>query len=87
MLDPEEKETVLGQAEIRDTFHHSAIGTIGGFHVVDGSIPREISSLKHLKDDIKEAKIDSEGGLTIKNYNDIKVNDVIEAYKIEIITK
>ncbi|WP_031543163.1 translation initiation factor IF-2 [Mesoplasma photuris] len=99
MLDPEVVEVILGQAEIRNLFRHTAIGVIGGFHVTDGLIPRnakirvlrdgvvvytgEISSLKHLKDDIKEAKIDSEGGLTIKNFNDIKEGDIIEAYKEE----
>lgn len=99
MLDPVIEEVVLGQAEIRALFKHSAIGTIGGFHVIDGMIPRkslvrvirngvviytgELSSLKHQKEDIKEAKIDSEGGLTIKNFNDIKEGDIIEAYKIE----
>ncbi|WP_026389514.1 translation initiation factor IF-2 [[Acholeplasma] multilocale] len=99
MLDPIVEEIVLGQAEIRATFRHTDIGVIGGFHVIDGSIPRnakvrilrngivaftgEISSLKHEKNDIKEAKIGSEGGMTIKNYNDIKEGDIIEAYKEE----
>lgn len=99
MIEPEMIEVVLGQAEIRATFKHSDIGTIGGFHVIDGIIPRkskirllrdgvviytgELSTLKHLKNDIKEAKRDSEGGLTIKNFNDIKEGDIIETYKIE----
>ncbi|ATZ18697.1 translation initiation factor IF-2 [Williamsoniiplasma somnilux] len=99
MLDPIIEEKVLGQAEVRALFRHSAIGTIAGFHVVDGVIARnskvrilrdgvviytgEISSLKHQKEDIKEAKISSEGGLTIKNFNDLKEGDVIEAYKTE----
>jgi translation initiation factor IF-2 len=99
LLDPIREEIVLGQAEVRALFRHSDIGTIAGFHVIDGMIPRngtirilrngvviytgEISSLKHQKLDIKEAKIDSEGGMTIKNYNDLKEGDIIEAYKIE----
>ncbi|AUF83506.1 translation initiation factor IF-2 [Mesoplasma syrphidae] len=100
MLDPIIEEVVLGQAEVRALFRHTDIGVIAGFHVVDGMIPRnaririlrdgivaytgEISSLKHQKEDIKEAKIGSEGGLTIKNFNDIKEGDIIEAYKEEI---
>ncbi|ATQ35454.1 MULTISPECIES: translation initiation factor IF-2 [Mesoplasma] len=103
MLDPEYKEVVTGSAEIRATFKHSDIGTIGGFHIVDGSIERkskvriirngiviytgELATLKHLKDDIKEAKINSEGGLTIKNFNDIKEGDIVEAYKEEEVKK
>lgn len=99
LLAPETEEVVLGQAEIRALFRHSDIGTIGGFHVLDGVISRkslirllrngivvyngEISSLKHGKEDIKEAKRDSEGGLTIKNFNDLKEGDIVEAYKIE----
>ncbi|AAT75652.1 translation initiation factor IF-2 [Mesoplasma florum L1] len=103
MLDPEYKEVVTGSAEIRATFKHSDIGTIGGFHITDGSIERkskvriirngiviytgELATLKHLKDDIKEAKINSEGGLTIKNFNDIKEGDIVEGYKEEEVKK
>ncbi|AVN60976.1 translation initiation factor IF-2 [Mesoplasma florum] len=103
MLDPEYKEVVTGSAEIRATFKHSDIGTIGGFHITDGSIERkskvriirngiviytgELATLKHLKDDIKEAKINSEGGLTIKNFNDIKEGDIVEGYKEEEVRK
>ncbi|WP_338964171.1 MULTISPECIES: translation initiation factor IF-2 [unclassified Spiroplasma] len=103
MLDPEMVEEVLGQAEVRQIFHHSDIGTIAGCHVTDGVIPRksrvrilrdvvivydgELSSLKHVKDDIKEAKVGAECGLTIKNYNDLKEQDVIEAYIEKAVTK
>ncbi|KNG79801.1 translation initiation factor IF-2 [Mycoplasma sp. HU2014] len=99
ILDPEFKEVVLGQAEVRALFKHSAIGTIGGFYVTDGVIPRnakirvlrngvvvydgEINSLKHSKEDTKEVKQGFEGGLTIKNFNDIKEGDVFETYKLE----
>ncbi|AJM71695.1 translation initiation factor IF-2 [Mycoplasma yeatsii] len=99
ILDPEFKEVVLGQAEVRALFKHSAIGTIGGFYVTDGVIPRnakirvlrngvvvydgEINSLKHAKEDTKEVKQGFEGGLTIKNFNDIKEGDVFETYKLE----
>ncbi|WP_342256191.1 translation initiation factor IF-2 [Spiroplasma endosymbiont of Poecilobothrus nobilitatus] len=103
MLDPEMVEEVLGQAEVRQIFHHSDIGTIAGCYVTDGIIPRksrvrvlrdgvivysgELASLKHVKDDIKEAKTGAECGLTIKNYNDLKEQDVIEAYTDKAVTK
>ncbi|KAF0850407.1 MAG: translation initiation factor IF-2 [Spiroplasma poulsonii] len=103
MLDPEMVEEVLGQAEVRQIFHHSDIGTIAGCHVTDGVIPRksrvrilrdgvivydgELASLKYVKDDIKEAKVGAECGLTIKNYNDLKEQDVIEAYIEKAVTK
>lgn len=101
MLDPEQIEKVLGQAEVRKLFRHSDIGTIAGCHVIDGLITRksllrilrdgvviysgEISSLKRGKEDIKEAKQGQECGLTIKNFNDLKENDIIEAYIIETV--
>ncbi|PPE05087.1 translation initiation factor IF-2 [Entomoplasma ellychniae] len=96
MLDPEFEEKITGQAEIRALFRHTDVGVIGGFHITDGYLTRkskvrlirdsivvytgELSSLKHLKDDIKEAKINSEGGLTIKNFNDLKEGDIVEGY-------
>ncbi|WP_338971264.1 translation initiation factor IF-2 [Spiroplasma endosymbiont of Panorpa germanica] len=99
MLDPIMEEKVLGQAEVRQIFKHSQVGTIAGCHVIDGVIPRgsklrilregiiiytgELSSLKHVKEEIKEAKKDQDCGLTIKNFNDIKENDIIEVYKVE----
>ncbi|WP_434335467.1 translation initiation factor IF-2 [Mycoplasma capricolum subsp. capricolum] len=99
ILDPEIKEVVLGQAQVRALFRHSAIGTIGGFYVVDGAITRnakirvirngvvvydgEINSLQHQKQDAKEVKAGFEGALTIKNFNDIKEGDIFEAYKLE----
>ncbi|AHI53975.1 translation initiation factor IF-2 [Spiroplasma sabaudiense Ar-1343] len=99
MLDPIFEEKVLGQAEVRQIFRHSQVGTIAGCHVIDGVIPRgsklrilrdgiiiftgELSSLKHVKEEIKEAKKDQDCGLTVKNFNDIKENDIIEVYKVE----
>lgn len=96
LLDPKFEELVLGQAEVRQIFHYSKLGTIAGCYVLDGVISRqakvkvlregiviydgEISSLKHQKDDIKEARIKTECGITIKNFNDIKENDVLESY-------
>ena len=101
LLDPEMVEKVQGQAEVRVLFKHSAVGTIAGCYVVDGVIKRkdkvrvlrngvvvydgEIAGLKHEKDDIKEAKTSSECGITVKNFNDLKVGDVIESYLIEIV--
>ncbi len=96
MLDPVFEEQVLGQAEVRDIFKASKIGTIAGCYVTSGSIIRnsdirlmrdtiviyegKLSSLKRFKDDVREVKLGFECGITIENYNDIKVGDVIEAY-------
>jgi translation initiation factor IF-2 len=96
MLDPEYEEKVIGQAEVRQTFKVSKVGTIAGCYVTDGKITRdskvrlirqgivvyegEIDSLKRFKDDVKEVMQGYECGLTIKNFNDIKEGDVIEAY-------
>ena len=103
MLDPEFEEKILGEAVIRETFKVSKIGTIGGFMVTSGKITREssarvirdgvvifdgkLASLKHFKDDVKEVGNAQEGGLMIENYNDIKVDDVIEAYIMEEIKR
>ncbi|MDM0092485.1 translation initiation factor IF-2 [Streptococcus sp. VTCC 12814] len=103
MLDPEFEEKILGEAIIRETFKVSKIGTIGGFMVTSGKITREssarvirdgvvifdgkLASLKHFKDDVKEVGNAQEGGLMIENYNDIKVDDVIEAYIMEEIKR
>ncbi|AOG60290.1 translation initiation factor IF-2 [Spiroplasma helicoides] len=99
MLDPVFEEKSLGEAEVRQIFRHSQVGTIAGCRIVSGVIPRgskvhilrdgiviysgEMSSLKNKKDDIKEAREGAECGITIKNFNDIKENDIIEAYKVE----
>jgi len=96
MLDPVYEEKVLGQAEVRQIFKASKIGTIAGCYVTNGIITRssdirliresivvyegKISSLKRFKDDVKEVKAGYECGLTIENYNDIKEGDIIEAY-------
>ncbi|QHX36580.1 translation initiation factor IF-2 [Spiroplasma sp. BIUS-1] len=99
MLDPVFEEKSLGEAEVRQLFKHSQVGTIAGCRIISGTVPRnskvhilrdgivvytgELSSLKNKKDDIKEAKEGAECGLTIKNFNDLKENDIIEAYKVE----
>ncbi|WP_163536836.1 translation initiation factor IF-2 [Gracilibacillus sp. YIM 98692] len=99
MLDPEYQEKVIGQVEVREIFKVSKIGTIAGSYVTDGKVTRdsgirlirdgvviyegEIDTLKRFKDDVKEVAQNYECGITIKNYNDIKEGDIIEAYIME----
>ncbi|HEY8444516.1 MAG TPA: translation initiation factor IF-2, partial [Bacilli bacterium] len=96
MLDPVYEEAVIGEAEVRQTFKVSKVGTIAGCYVTNGVITRNsqvrlirdsiviytgnISTLKRFKDDVREVKAGYECGLTIENYNDIKEGDVIEAF-------
>lgn len=103
MLDPEFEEKLIGEAVIRETFKVSKVGTIGGFMVINGKVTRdskvrvirdgvviydgELASLKHYKDDVKEVTNGREGGLMIDGYNDIKMDDVIEAYVMEEIKR
>lgn len=97
MLSPEIKEEITGTAEIRETFKISKIGTIAGCMVTSGKIFRnsqirlirdgvviftgELSSLKRFKDDVKEVAKGYDCGLQIKNYNDIKNDDIVEAFQ------
>ncbi|ALX47471.1 translation initiation factor IF-2 [Lentibacillus amyloliquefaciens] len=103
MLDPEYEEKVIGQVEVRETFKVSKIGTIAGSYVTDGKVTRnsgvrlirdgvvkfegEIDSLKRYKDDVKEVAQNYECGITIKNFNDIKEGDMIEAFVMEEIER
>ncbi|WP_307975784.1 translation initiation factor IF-2 [uncultured Streptococcus sp.] len=103
MLDPEFEEKIIGEAVIRETFKVSKVGTIGGFMVLSGKVTRDssvrvirdgvvvfdgkLASLKHYKDDVKEVGNAQEGGLMIENYNDLKVDDTIEAYVMEEIER
>jgi len=103
MLDPEFEEKIIGQAEVRTTFKVSKIGTIAGAYVIEGKITRdsgvrliregvvvfegEIDALKRFKDDVKEVATNYECGITIKNFNDIKEGDIIEAYVMEEIER
>ena len=96
MLSPVFKEEISGNAEIRETFKISKVGTIAGCMVTDGKILRNsnvriirdgvvvnsgtLSALKRFKDDAKEVAKGYECGIQIKNYNDVKIGDVIEAY-------
>ncbi|MEO7080845.1 MAG: translation initiation factor IF-2, partial [Flavobacteriales bacterium] len=98
MLTPKEEEKVVGTAEVRDTFRISKVGTVAGCYVLDGKISRnskirlirdsivvytgELSDLKRFKDDVKEVTHGYECGLSIKNFNDIKTGDHIEAFEM-----
>lgn len=97
MLAPVYEEVVIGQAEVRQLFKMSKVGTIAGCMVSDGCLKRECSvrliregvvvysgklgSLRRFQNDVKEVQSGFDCGLTIENFNDIKVNDVIEAYE------
>ncbi|MBC9797550.1 translation initiation factor IF-2 [Sinomicrobium weinanense] len=97
MLSPEMKEEITGTAEIRETFKISKVGTIAGCMVTDGKIFRnagirlirdgvviftgELTSLKRFKDDVKEVAKGYDCGMQIKNYNDIREGDIVEAFQ------
>lgn len=103
MLDPEFEEKITGQMIVRETFKVSKVGTIAGAYVTDGFIRRDsgvrvirdgiviyegqLASLKRFKDDAKEVRQGFECGAMIDKFNDIKVDDVIEGYIMEEITK
>ncbi len=98
MLSPEQRERVLGSAEVRQTFKVTKVGTIAGCYVTHGTIQRnsrarlvrdgivvydgELESLKRFKDDVKEVREGFECGIGIKNFNDVKVGDVIECFDV-----
>jgi translation initiation factor IF-2 len=99
MLEPVYEENVLGRAEVRQTFHVPKIGTVAGCYVLDGHIERgakvrvlrdqvvvydgKMASLRRFKDDVKEVRAGFECGLGIENFNDIKVNDILEVYELK----
>ena len=98
MLAPEHKESMIGTVEVREVFRISKVGSIAGCYVQDGMIKRhskvrvlranviihtgELDSLKRFKDDVKEVKNNFECGLSLKNYNDIEVGDILEVYEM-----
>lgn len=98
MLSPDKKESVIGLVEIREVFRISKIGSVAGCYVVDGLIKRtssvrvlrkdvvihtgELDSLKRFKDDVKEVKNNFECGLSLKNFNDIEVGDMLEVFEV-----
>ncbi len=97
MLSPEIRESILGTVEIRNVFKITKVGAVAGCYVTDGIIKRsssirlvrdgvvihtgELDSLKRFKDDVKEVKSGFECGLSLKNFNDINVGDVLEAFE------
>jgi len=98
LLSPEIKEKIVGNVEVRETFKVSKVGTIAGCYVTDGKVERndpiriirdgvvvydgKIDTLKRFKDDVREVTSGYECGISIENYNDIKVGDNFESYKI-----
>lgn len=97
MLKPKIEEKIVANVEVRETFKISKVGTVAGCYVLDGTISRsskiriiregivswngELAALKRFKDDVKEVKFGYECGLSLLNYNDIQVGDVLEAYE------
>jgi translation initiation factor IF-2 len=98
MLAPESKQNILGLVDVRQVFKISRVGVIAGCYVLEGTVRRgsrvrllrdnvvihegELSSLKRFKDDVREVKNGFECGLSLKDYNDLKVGDQIEAYEV-----
>ena len=103
LLAPEKKEVVLGEAEVRQIFKIAKVGTIAGCFVRSGVIPRTararvirngvevydgtLASLKRFKDDVREVREGFECGIGIENFNDVKVGDLIESYRIEEVAR
>jgi len=97
MLEKEMEEVIVGNAEVREVFKISKVGTVAGSMVTDGYIKRnnpirliregivvysgEMTALKRFKDDASEVKAGFDCGISIKNFADIKVGDVIESYE------
>jgi len=103
MLAPEFKEVVLGHAQVRKTIHVPGIGFVAGSYVQDGKITRasqirvvrdgvvifedKIDSLRRFKDDVKEVATGYECGIALERFNDIKENDILEAFIMEEIKR
>jgi translation initiation factor IF-2 len=103
MLKPEQREVVLGDAEVKQLFRISGVGVVAGCYVRNGVIPRAakvrvlrdgavayegaLASLRRFKDDVKEVKDGLECGIGIENFNDVKVGDIIEAYRVETVAR
>jgi translation initiation factor IF-2 len=102
LLDPKFQEVFQGRAQVRDTFKVPKVGTIAGCMVTEGVIPRtasirllrdnrvilegKIASLRHFKNDVAEVRQGFECGIGIEKFQDVKVGDVIEAFKVEQLT-
>ncbi|MBA3707647.1 MAG: translation initiation factor IF-2 [Planctomycetes bacterium] len=103
MLDPEMRETVIGHAEVRNVFSITKVGMVAGLFVTDGVVRRDawmritrdntilhsgkVSSLRRFKEDVKDVKQDFECGMTIENFQDIKVKDIMEFFSKEKIAR
>src|SRR5690606_16312297 len=103
LLTPEEREVLLGTAEVRQIFKVPRVGTVAGCMVTDGEIQRrgrvrvirdgvqvyegELGSLKRFKDDVREVRAGFDCGLNIANFNDVKVGDIIECYRVEEVAR
>lgn len=103
MLEPESREVILGQVEIRQVYHISKFGNVAGCYVKTGKITRnsairlirdniiiyagKLESLKIVKDDVKEVRAGFDCGLKIANYDDIKIGDIVEAYEVQKIAR
>jgi translation initiation factor IF-2 len=103
MLQPEEKEVVLGEAEVRQLFRVPRIGTVAGCYVAEGVIDRrgrvrvvrdglqvyqgELASLKRFKDDVREVREGFECGLSVSGFNDLKLGDRIESFRVESVAR
>ncbi len=103
MLAPEEKEVIVGAAEVRQLFKVPKTGTVAGCYVSEGVIDRnarirvlrehvviyegKLASLKRFKDDVKEVRAGYECGMSVENFNDVKVGDILEAFRIEQIAR
>jgi translation initiation factor IF-2 len=98
MLTPDKKESTIGMVEIRQVFKISKVGTVAGCYVLEGVVRRgslvrvlrdnvvnfsgELDSLKRFKDDVREVKAGFECGLSVKNFDDLKVGDQLEVYEV-----
>ena len=103
LLEPDKEESILGQAEVRETFKISKIGVIAGCYMLSGKLSRNskirlvrddveiysggLASLKRFKDDVKEVLTGFECGIQIENYNDLKNGDIIEAFEVKSIKR
>ena len=99
LLEPTLQEVFMGRAEVRDTFKVPKAGTIAGCHVTEGVIPRtasvrllrdnrvilegKIASLRHFKNDVAEVRAGFDCGIGIERFQDVKVGDIIEAFRID----
>jgi translation initiation factor IF-2 len=103
LLDPELRDTIIGHADVRASFQITKVGTVAGLYVTDGVVRRDafmritrdhkilhtgkVGSLRRFKEDVKEVKQDFECGLTIENFQDVKVGDVMEFFSREKVAR